>query len=193
VQAVYGFGSSFYESKQANSQASAYYNTGDKIHAEINLGDQRISWLNGNLPFPKPDLNGNCNFYAGVGFMENSQNKCTSTVKNLKDKCTTLLNPQFLADNLKVMLGTDQVERQSIKIDEVYALQVDGSVIKYQASSLKPSVFAENDCSCSNFIRELRYKFYISSRDPKNGVSTQTQYAIDEIYVDIVVQPQALK
>ena len=66
--------------------------------------------------------------------MENSQNKCTSTVKNLKEKCTTLLNPQFLADNLKVMLGTDQVERQRIKIDEVYALQVDGSVITVPAA-----------------------------------------------------------
>jgi hypothetical protein len=123
TQAQNGFGASFYENKpSSNTQAGAYYSAGETIHSEISIGDSRISWLNGNLPFPKPDLNGKCNFFAGAGFMESGTTQCTAVIPNLKDTCANLLNPQFWVDNLRVMTGSDQVERQNIKIGEVYSL-----------------------------------------------------------------------
>jgi len=57
----------------------------------------------------------------------------------------------------------------------------DKSFITYEESSLAGAVSEakDSDCSCRNFIKEVRYKFYITPREPKTGISTQTQYAID--------------
>lgn len=54
--------------------------------------------------------------------MESGSTQCTAVIPNLKDTCASLLNPQFWVDSLRVMTGSDQVERQNIKIGEVYSL-----------------------------------------------------------------------
>jgi len=66
-----GFGGSLFFNDQINKPSTGrYYNAGDIMHSEININGVTSSWFNGNLPFPKPDINGNCNFQTGVGFME---------------------------------------------------------------------------------------------------------------------------
>ena len=61
-----------------------YYNVGDTMKSVlIPDGVNKITWLDGNLPFPQSDLSGNCNFYSGVGFMETSSQSCTFVVTNL--------------------------------------------------------------------------------------------------------------
>lgn len=63
----------------------------------------------------------------------------------------------------------------------------------YQSGALADSIFTEGaNCSCSGFIKEVFYKVYISPREPKTGVSTVTSYAIDDIYMDLVIQSQPL-
>jgi hypothetical protein len=77
------------------------------LHSEITLNGVTSSWFNGNLPFPKPDINGNCNFQTGVGFMESGKTSCINTILQLKNACTTLLNPKYITDNLRVLTGSD--------------------------------------------------------------------------------------
>lgn len=76
-------GSLFNNDKTSQSNAGRYYNAGDIVHSEVSLNGVNINWLNGNLPFPKPDINGNCNFYAGTGFMESGTTRCVNTVASL--------------------------------------------------------------------------------------------------------------
>lgn len=79
-----GFTSFLSDSQSSLSPvAFTYYNAGDTMHSEIVVGGKNISWLNGNFPFPSPDINGKCNFFAGVGFMESGTSKCTNVVSDL--------------------------------------------------------------------------------------------------------------
>lgn len=66
-------------------QGSAYYSAGDVIHAKLTVPGVvgTLNWLNGNLPFPKPDVNGKCNAYSAVSFMKNQKSQCTAVVANL--------------------------------------------------------------------------------------------------------------
>ena len=110
-----GFTSFLSDSQSAPTVSFTYYNAGDTMNSEIVVGGKNISWLNGNFPFPSPDINGKCNFYAGVGFMESGTSKCTNVVSNLSSACTSLLNPKSIVDRLKVLAGSNRVsERISI-------------------------------------------------------------------------------
>jgi Protein of unknown function (DUF1619) len=160
-------GSLFINEKTSQNNVGRYYNAGDIVHSEVSFNGVTSSWLNGNLPFPKPDINGNCNFYAGIGFMESSTTRCVNTVASLKNACTTLLNPQYLADNLRVLTGSDSVsDRVSVKVGDVYSLQLQtDNTVTYQPGSISNSAFMDGaDCSCTGIIKEVYYKVYISPR-----------------------------
>lgn len=121
-----GLGGSLFGSEKTTSKsAGRYYNAGDILHSEVSVNGITSSWLNGNLPFPKPDVYGSCNFYAGIGFMESGTTRCVNTVASLKNACTTLLNPKYLADSLRVLTGSDSVsDRVEVKVGDVYTLQL---------------------------------------------------------------------
>lgn len=71
-------------------------------------GLDKITWLNNNLPYPRSDLSGNCNFFAGsAGFMETGSQSCTFVAKNLANSCSSILNPTFLTSYLRVNGGPD--------------------------------------------------------------------------------------
>jgi hypothetical protein len=76
----------------------------------MRIDDKSLSWLNGILPFPKPDVNGKCNFFAGASFMETASSQCTTVVTDFERSCQTLLNPKFLVDNISVKAGTDLIK-----------------------------------------------------------------------------------
>jgi hypothetical protein len=105
-----GFGASLFVDQPSSAvQGGAYYGTGDAIHAKLTVPGVvgTINWLNGKLPFPKPDVNGKCNSYSAVSFMQDIESRCTAVVANLQNQCTTLLNPNFLISGLSVLTGQD--------------------------------------------------------------------------------------
>lgn len=82
-----------------------------------------------------------------------------------------------------------------LKVGDIYTLQVNGdNTITYQTYSgtLTDATYNPTTCSCNGFVRELKYRFYITPRQPQVGVSASSAYGIDEIFVDLVLQNQSL-
>jgi hypothetical protein len=78
-----------------------------------------------------------------------------------------------------------------LKVGDIYTLNVNGdNTITYQpfTSTLTDATYNPATCSCNGFVRELRYRFYITPRQPQVGVSAGAAYGIDEILVDFVLQ-----
>lgn len=65
--------------------------------------------------------------------MESGSTSCITTIFSLKNACSTLLNPKYITDNLRVLTGSDQVsDRITVKLWSVYSLLKDDSGLTYQ-------------------------------------------------------------
>ena len=143
------------------------------MHSELKIAASTVSWLNSNLPFPRPDVYGRCNFFEGVGFMEEGISKCNHIVTDLENTCTTILNPRYFAEYLQVFAGRGSVSnRIQVQLGNLYKLKVgtDNTVSYVDGGAIADSVFtpgnSEADCSCSGAIKEVGYKVYITAKEP---------------------------
>ena len=136
-----------FKSLGGNDGKSNYYKIGEKMRAQILTSAEgeedatfpRTGMFGQNWPFPKPDSFGNCDNFKSVYFMQDDESSCNQ-MASLRDNCDNLLNPEFYANKLKVMIGRKaalgDAKNPKVEIGEVWNL--DPATSKYTKVSTQP-------------------------------------------------------